>query len=288
MKFGISSYSLYKAMKAGEISFLDALDWVKNIGAEHFEVVPLGFDLLEDDSLVMEIRNRAEMLDLELSNYAIGANFIQQTNAEVEKEIDRVKKHVDIANELGMKFMRHDVASRPPKEADISQFYDDLPILAEACREVAAHAEQYGIITSVENHGFFVQESDRVKLLVELVNRPNFRTTLDIGNFLCADENPVIAVRNNLSLASMVHIKDFYYRTQPVQDPGEGWFKTKADNYLRGAIAGHGDLEMQEILKIIKYSDYDGYISLEFEGMEDCRLGTRVGFQNLRSLWEKI
>ncbi|WP_210367547.1 sugar phosphate isomerase/epimerase [Bacillus sp. REN3] len=287
MKFGVSSYSLYQAMQQGQMSFLEAIDWVKGIGGEHFEVVPLGFDLLENASLVKEIRKKAEDEGIELSNYAIGADFLKDDPDEVQLEIERVKKHVDIAHELGVKFMRHDVASRPPAEATIVNFIDDLPVLAEACREIADHARSYGIVTSVENHGFYVQSSDRVQLLVHKVGRPNFRTTLDVGNFLCADEDPVSAVKNNISLASMVHVKDFYHRPDD-RDPGEGWFRTTAGNFLRGAITGQGDLDLRQILKIIKKSGYDGYLSLEFEGLEECRFGTRVGFENLRRIWQEV
>jgi sugar phosphate isomerase/epimerase len=39
---------------------------------------------------------------------------------------------------------------------------------------------------------------------------------------------------------------------------------------------------------MIKASGYDGYLSLEFEGMEDCLTGTRVGLDNLKRLWSEI
>ncbi|NAP01471.1 sugar phosphate isomerase/epimerase, partial [Halomonas sp. MG34] len=56
MKLGISSYSLYSAMKAGEMSILDVMEWGAEQGGEHIEIVPnLGFTL-EDGGLVSEIR----------------------------------------------------------------------------------------------------------------------------------------------------------------------------------------------------------------------------------------
>lgn len=287
MKAGISSYSLYQAMNCGEMTFLDAISWAKQVGADHFEVVPLGFDLKDHPSLVKDIRNKAKEEGIELSNYAIGADFLKESPTEYQKEIETVKKQVETAGELGVKFMRHDVASRPPAEASISKYHEDLPLLIEACREIADYAASFGIITSIENHGYYIQDSDRVKLLVEQVNRPNFRTTLDIGNFLCADENPLVAVRNNISISSMVHIKDFYQRPAS-DDPGEGWFRTRSGNYLRGAIAGHGDLPLRDLLKIIKQSGYDGFLSLEFEGMEECKTGTRIGFNNIKRLWTEV
>ena len=49
-----------------------------------------------------------------------------------------------------------------------------------------------------------VQRSDRVQRVVQAVDRPNFKTTVDIGNFLCVDEDPIVGVRKNLPLASLV------------------------------------------------------------------------------------
>jgi sugar phosphate isomerase/epimerase len=96
-----------------------------------------------------------------------------------------------------------------------------------------------------------------------------------------------MAVKKNLGIASMVHLKDFYLR--PATSAfGEGWFRTLGGDYLRGAIAGHGDLPLEAILREIKASGYAGYISLEFEGMEDCQLGSRVGLQQVRTLWERV
>lgn len=45
---------------------------------------------------------------------------------------------------------------------------------------------------------------------------------------------------------------------------------------------------MREVLRVIKVSGYDGYISLEFEGMEECKTGTLIGLQNIKRLWEDM
>ncbi|MGP4066225.1 sugar phosphate isomerase/epimerase family protein [Oceanobacillus sp. M65] len=285
MKLGISSYSLYSAMKAGEMSILDVMEWVAEQGGEHIEIVPnLGFTL-EDGGLVSEIREKAREVGLDISNYAIGANFITESEEKFQAEIERVKNEVDIANQLGVKLMRHDVAWRPIRETSIQQFESDLPKLVRACREIADYAAQYGITTSIENHGYYVQASDRVQSLINHVDRPNFKTTLDVGNFMCADEDSVSAVKKNISYSSMVHIKDFYLRST---HPGEGWMETISGNYLRGAIIGHGDINMREVIGVVKNSGYDGYLSVEFEGMEECKHACKISLDNVRRIWNEI
>lgn len=287
MKIGLSSYSLLHALNSGEMSIIDAVQWVADQGGEHIEIVPnLGFSFDENPALVDDIREKANEVGIDISNYAIGANFITETEEAFHAEIERVKREVDIANRLGVKFMRHDVASRPISETTIKNFEQDLPKLTVACQEIADYANGYGITTSVENHGFYVQASDRVQSLINHVDRPNFKTTLDVGNFLCVDEDPVAAVKKNIPYASVVHVKDFLYRPAHLY-PGEGWLQTTSGNYLRGTIVGHGDLSMREIIKVIKNSGYDGYISVEFEGMEECKQASKLGMANIRRLWDE-
>lgn len=285
MKIGLSSYSLSKAMQAGQMTVLDAVDWIAAHGGEHIELVPIGFNLHEQPELIGRLRTQAEQAGIDISGYAVGANFITADDAAYEREIRRVMGEVDVAAALGVRRMRHDVASRT--DTSMKRFMTDLPRLADACRRVADYAQTLGVTTSVENHGYYIQASDRVQALLHAVDHPSFRTTLDIGNFMCADEPPVAAVSKNIAYASMVHVKDFYWRSAAGPDPGQGWFRSASGAYLRGAIAGHGDIPLLDALRVIKRSGYDGYISLEFEGLEECRLGSEIGLNNVRRLWNE-
>lgn len=51
------------------------------------------------------------------------------------------------------------------------------------------YAEQKGVKTCIENHGFFAQDAERVEKLINAVGHPNFGALVDIGNFACADED---------------------------------------------------------------------------------------------------
>ncbi|OMF10635.1 sugar phosphate isomerase [Paenibacillus amylolyticus] len=287
MKVGLSTYSLQQALDRKELTVPDAIRWIADQGGEHVEIVPMGFSLIDNRELINEIKAVAKEVGIDISNYAIGANFAVQEDAEaLEQEIQNVMRHVDVAAALGVKLMRHDVAFRPAPEGTVAQFEIDLPVLVKACQRIADYAADFGIITSVENHGYYVQSSERIQRLLHETARSNFKTTLDVGNFLCVDEDPVSAVKNNIPYASMVHAKDFYWRPS-YRNPGEGWFQTSHGNYLRGAIVGHGDIDMPEVFRVLKQSGYDGYISVEFEGMEDCKTASRIAMDNVRRLWEE-
>ncbi len=287
MKFGLSTYSLQQAIKSGKMDILGVVKWIADAGADHAEIVPLGLKLVNDLDLVDQIRELAESLHLELSNYAIGANFLCDDPHEFEQEIERVMREVDVARRLGICLMRHDVAWLPVEKTSIDQFQTHLAKMTDACARIADYARPYGITTSIENHGYFVQASDRVQQLIHAVNRPNFKTTVDVGNFMCVDEDPVVAVKKNIPYASMVHIKDFYKRPKD-KNPGAGWFTTTYGNYLRGSIIGQGDIDLWTILKTIKNSSYDGFLSIEFEGMEECTVGAKISLDNARRIYDEV
>ncbi|QTH40920.1 sugar phosphate isomerase/epimerase [Cohnella sp. LGH] len=289
MKLGISTYCLVDKLRGGEMTVLDVLEWAKEQRCEHVELVPYGYSLVDDGDLAERVRRKAEQLGLELSNYALPANFAHESEEDFLAEVERLKGHVDLLAAMGIRSMRHDVVAFtiPQEEADIAHFEKNLPRIAEGSRLIADYAAERGIATNIENHGWGVQHSDRVQRVIAEVNRPNFRTVLDIGNFLCVDEPPLIGVAKNLPLASIVHLKDFYYRGAD-QNPGDGkWFRTANGNFLRGSIFGQGDLPVRSLLKLIKGSGYDGYLTLEFEGMEESREGTAIGLDNVLRLWDE-
>jgi sugar phosphate isomerase/epimerase len=291
MKIGFSSYCFAEKMMSGEMSVSEVMDWVGASGADHLELAVVGltnqssevnWNLDDDPDLLGTITAAASKAGVELSGMCIPASFLESDTGDVRGQIERAKHHVELADKLGVRFVRHDVTKWGHKDEGIADVEASLPALIEASKEIAQYAAKYGITTSVENHGFFVNASERVRRLVHAVDEPNFKTTLDVGNFLCVDEDPLIAVRNNLPYASFVHFKDFYIRPHSL-DPGDGWLETSGGNFILGSIFGFGDMDTRGIAKEVVDFGYDGYISLEFEGLEDALLGATRGLANIRS-----
>ncbi len=290
MKVGLSSYSLLEDIQSGKLTILDAIQWVADNGGEHMELVPYGYSVVDNEELADEIKEKAQSTGVELSGYSFPANLCQETDSAFEDEVERIKKHIDIAHRLGINSIRHDLTAFSLEDEDMSIHYFDKHFskMVRGSQILADYAAQFDITTTIENHGFNVQQSDRVQRVLRAVDRENFKTTLDIGNFLCADEDPLVGVKNNINDANRVHFKDFYIRPY-YEDPGEGkWFITVNKNYLRGAIIGHGDIHIREVVKLVKNSGYDGYITVEFEGMENCQLGSRIGMANLKRFWNEV
>lgn len=289
MKLGLSTYSLLNDLNAGEMTVLDVIQWIADHGGEHMEIVPYGFTLVDNLELADAVTAKAKEVGIDLSNYAMPANFVQETEEAFDEEVARVKEHVDLCQRMGIKHMRHDVTAftLPAEKITIKWFEENLHLMVKGSQQIADYAAQFGITTTIENHGQCVQHSDRVQRVIHKVNRPNFKATLDVGNFLCVDEDPIVGVKKNLPFASLVHFKDFYIRPYDEEQPAGAWFKSANGNHLRGSIVGQGDINIPKIVKLVKDSGYDGYISLEFEGMEECKEACKIGLDYLRKLWEE-
>ena len=223
-------------------------------------------------------------MNLPLANYSIGGDFIKGSNGETKREVERVKDEVRIAHLLGAPGIRHDATRGFESDYKGKRSFDAaLEILVPAIRELTDFAAKLGIKTMVENHGFFCQDSERIEQLINAVNHENFGILIDIGNFLCVDEPPDQAVGRLIPYAFHIHAKDFYKKSGQEPDPGEGWFRTRGGNYLKGTIVGHGDVPLISCLDTISRYGYDNTLSIEFEGLEDPIDGIRIGLANLKN-----
>ena len=105
-------------------------------------------------------------------------------------------------------------------------------------------AEECGVVLGLENHWGLGRTAAGVKKIVEEINSPWLKVTLDTGNFL---ENPYDQLTALAPYTCLMQAKTYY---------GEGKWYTL-------------DLDYPRIGEIMRQSNYKGYISLEFEGQED-------------------
>ena len=284
MKIGVSSYSFHQLVSSGVLTQLEIIGMAKEMG---FDVIEFStFTLPEGEtplSFAPKVREECDRVGISVANYTIFADFLNGSGGDWKAEVERLKEEVRIAAILGSPGMRHDATWGPAKERIGPKSFDALlPVLADGCRAISDYAAGYGIRTMVENHGYFAQDSERVEKLVTAVNHPNFGLLVDMGNFLCADEDPAVAVARVLPYAFHVHAKDFHVKSGMEADPGEGWFPTRAGNHLRGAIIGHGNVPVAQCVRLLKRAGYEGVLSVEFEGLEDPLKGIAIGQANLR------
>jgi sugar phosphate isomerase/epimerase len=278
MKLAVSTYSLLRWRQEKGKTFEQSLDWIKQAGVDAVEITPIGDEGKDVRTRAERLRKYCDNRRLKIVSYCVTANLLTPPK-EQRETVDRLKRNVDAAVELGAPSMRHDVTGGK----GATSFAATLKSVVPAIREVADYAASKGIKTSLENHGFYLQASKRVEKLIRAVDRRNFGLTIDLGNFLCVNENPTDATRRLAKYVIMAHAKDFHVRPK-AQMPPTGWFATPTKIALRGAIAGHGVLDLPAQLKLLKRAGYNGYLALEFEGMEEPARAITLGLDYLRGI----
>ena len=284
MKIGVSSYSYCGLVRDNKLAFIDIPAKAKEMGFDVVEfstmTCPAGETPL---TFAPRLREACERAGIPVANYTIGADFLRCANGDWQAEARRLENEVRTAKILGAPGMRHDATGGFPAGFKGARGFDDaLPTLIKGCKMVTEFAAEQGLKTMVENHGFFCQDSERVEKLINGVNHPNFGALVDMGNFLCADESPALAVARMMPYAFHCHAKDFHVKPGTATNPGTGWFRSRGGNYLRGAIIGHGDVPIAQCLRVMRAAGFDGVLSIEFEGMENVLTGISLGLENLR------
>ena len=163
MKISVSSYSFQQKIRTGEMTQLDCVKAAKEMGFEGIEFIDIIADGYEGQlETAKKIKEEAERVGIEIVAYTIGANLYSDDPAECEKEVERLKRQLDVAKALGAPLMRHDVCYKLTGKGKGRCFEMMLPTIAENCRKVTEYAETLGIKTCSENHGFIFQARNRV------------------------------------------------------------------------------------------------------------------------------
>ena len=259
MKISVSSYSFSQIISSGKITQADTPEEARKIGFDAIEFTDLaGEDYDAQAENAIKIKEKCDKLGMEISAYTIYANLYQPDT--IDTETERIKKQLDIAKILGVPVLRHD-----------------------ACWSLGKRS--FGLmLPDVENHGYIAQDSYRMEQLFNCVNHENFGLLVDMGNFVCVDEDSASAVSQLAPYAVHVHAKDMYVFDGNVP---HGSF-TRGGNKFEGAVIGEGIIPIEQDVRILKLAGYDGTISIEYEGNRDCIEGIVEGRKYLKAVIEKV
>lgn len=288
MKLAVSSYSYQQYINAGKMTQLDVVKTAAEMGfagIDFIDLAPKANPTLEEQlEYAARIREEAARYGIEIVAYTISANLYKGSEEADAAEVERLKGQVRVAAALGASIMRHDICGSEKVNGRTVSFDKMLPTIAQNAREVSAYAQTLGIRTCSENHGYVAQDADRMERLYNAVGHENYGLLLDIGNFACADEDSVCAMSRLAPYAIHVHAKDFVIRPFGyLPKEGERGFPSRACRYLLGCSIGNGDIPVAQCVAILKRVGYNGFLTVEYEGNEDCIKGIADEMKNLKT-----
>ena len=288
MKSCISLYSYWKLVIAKKMTHYQVIDTIKSLGI---------------DAVELQIFDPAVPKDMTMGEYAKTlCNYAREKGLEVpiftvdskiycddpESELAHLCSLVDIASELNIPLMRFDIAYKFLGNESTKSPKKVIDTIVPYIRRLADYAKEKGVKVCSENHGRIMQDSYRIEELMYCVDHENYGLLCDIGNFGGADEDCAAAVSKLLPHICFVHAKDSFLKSGMTYDPGRGYNRTRGGNFRRSTILGHGDVPVYQILTAIKKSGYDGYVSLEFEGIEDTMIAVEISSENLKRMLNDI
>lgn len=284
MKLGVSSYSFRKYILQEKCDYIKICDLAKEMGFDGIEFTPLedkSYGITDDPiKTAKEIRAHCEKIGLEICAYTVGVDL---AGPKGDEELKALLRHIDVCEALGARTLRHDVCYSLEKEHLVS-YRDAIKVLVPRIRKATDYAEKKGIRTCTENHGYIFQSPERVEELILAVDRKNYGWLCDMGNFLCADADPVRAVTLAAPYTFHVHAKDFLFKSGETGICPKGYFGTAGGNFIRGTVIGHGIVPVRQCVSIFKKAGYDGWLSIEFEGMEECLPAIEAGLDYLKKI----
>ena len=292
MKACISTYSFHALTSKGEIKEIDIPKLAHELGFKAIEVCDIPEDKLDaPETYAEELKAECEKYGITIANFVFSSDFLngrKESDMNPDCELARIRGRIDYAALLGCKTVRHDALW---SLGECPSFDKALEIIAPRIREISEYARTKGIKTMVENHGFICQAPDRMERLYNAVDCDNFGLLCDIGNFLCSDSEPARSVSIVAPYTAYVHAKDFYFKSGNSADvpaEGQGCLKTSGGNFIKGAPIGHGCVPVTQCLRILKGAGYDGYVTIEYEGAEDCMKGIKISKENLERAFSNI
>lgn len=278
MKVSVSMYSLVSIVREENWSVIDFLDYAKSIALDGVELLDIFWENVEDpDDEIEKVVNALKERNLKVSAYDVSNNFVVESDSERSKEIAKVIEGIRIAKKLGTNIVRvfcGDLYGDLSYEQAQQWIVDSLIVCAKV-------AEKEQVYLGIENHGLLAGKSHQVNEIIEQVDSPYVKSTFDTGNFLLVHEQPNDAFDRLKENIVHVHFKDFRKK-----DPSENInaFRSIQGEELIGTIPGDGDVDLKYVVEGLQMIGYEGWLSLEYEGIEEARCATKEAVNRLKNL----
>lgn len=258
MKLSLAAYSFRDSLSGPKKSMTldDFVDLASTYDLEAVEPTSYYFPDPPTPAYCRSLRRHAFLQGLAISGTAVRNTFTHRPGPELNKEIDHVKRWVDLAAELHAPSIRIFAGDlqKGTSEADARRWCVD------AIQRSCEYAGSRGVILALENHGGIVATADQLLAIVRDVKSEWFGVNLDTGNFRGPD--PYAELAQAAPYAIVVQVKTEISINNGPKQPAD-----------LGRIVGN-----------LRGVNYRGFVTLEYEAAEDPRRAVPLHLRRLREL----
>lgn len=278
MNISVSMYSLVSTVRKENWSVIDFIQYAKQVSLDGVELLDIFW--ADQDDIGAELKDVQQALkenNIKVSAYDVSNNFVKPSKEERQKEIDHVIEGIHTAKALGTNIVRVFCGDL----SDGLTYEDGEQWIIDSLKECAKVAEEEKVYLAIENHGLLAGKSEQVLSIIERINSPYVKSTFDTGNFLLVHEDPLDAFNRLKDQIVHVHFKDFRQKEQNEDVPS---FRSIEGKEVVGVIPGDGEVDLKSIVDGLKQVSYDGWLSIEYEGIEDAKEANVEAINRLREL----
>lgn len=256
-RIAVSTYSYWRFRPDSKLSIEECIDLAAEAGFDAVELLHIQMTD-ESNAALQRIKQRAFSHGLDLCGFSTHQGFVSPDPEVRTRNVEHTIRCIELAYALGIPTMRVNTG----RWGTIKSF-DELmankgiePILPGYTEEEGfdwvidgltrclKRAEACGVVLGLENHWGLGRTAAGVIRVIEAINSPWLRATLDTGNFL---EQQYEQYAELAPYAAFVQAKTYF--------GGGTWYTLEID-YPR-------------VAELLRAANYQGYISLEFEGQAD-------------------
>jgi sugar phosphate isomerase/epimerase len=275
---GVSTYSFWQFNKPkGEPPIEDIIDHVAAMGFDGVELLLVQL-ASEERSYLNNLKKRAFHSGLDLMGFSTHQGYVYPDEGKRKENIDLTIHQIELAYQLGIPTMRintgrwgtskdfDELMANRGIEPTLEGYTDEDGFLwvIDSLEKIMPTAEKCGVVLGLENHWGLGRTPEGVKRIVDAIDSPWLKVTLDTGNFL---EDPYERLEMLAPDTCLMQAKTYY---------GEGKWYTL-------------DLDYPRIGEIMRRHDYKGYISLEMEGKADPMEAVPKSLEVLReAFWYEL
>ncbi|QDV47801.1 Xylose isomerase-like TIM barrel [Stieleria neptunia] len=269
-RIAVSTYSYWRYRDDSKLTIEQCIDLAAETGFDGVEILHVQMED-ESNAALQRIKQRAFRSGLDLCGFSTHQSFVFPDAAKRDENVRHTIHCIELAYALGIPTIRVNTGrwgtskdfdtlmANKGIEPRLEGYSDDdgFAWVREGLEKCLPVAEKCGVVLGLENHWGLGRTADGVLRLIREIDSPWLRATLDTGNFL---ENQYEQYEQLAPEAVFVQAKTYF--------GGGTWYTLEID--------------YDRVANILAGVNYQGYISLEFEGQESHETAIPKSLETLR------
>jgi sugar phosphate isomerase/epimerase len=244
LKISLNAYSFNKPLLDGRMDLNQLLEFCAEQGFFAVDIPGYyfkGYPEVPVDEYIYEVKRYAFLKGIDISGTGVRNDFTYTEEAKRKEGILLVKNWIDVAAKLGAPVIRIFAGNQGLEGHSWEQAAEWIVRDILECVECG---KNQGVIVAIQNHDDFIKTANQALRILEMVNSAWFGLILDTGSYRQGD--PYDEVAKTADYAVNWQIKEEVYFNQNSEK-----------------------VDLIRLFKIIKASDYRGYLPLETLGEGD-------------------